>query len=336
MNIFIITEGGKNIGFGHITRCISLSEVFEKKNIKPDFIVNGDNTAAGLLTGRRHRILNWIKKKNVLFRLIRGADIAIIDSYLADISLYKAISGLVKTAVYVDDNARLGYPKGIVINGSIYADNLRYRCKRDSRYLLGIKYFPLRKLYRHFPRKRIRKCIKRIMITFGGDDKQNLTPKILDFLNKEYSQVRKDVIIGGGFQNLNIRRINGLKGDNTKLIYKPDSELMKRTMLNSDIAISAGGQTLYELAKAGVPTIGICVARNQHRNLTGWRNKGFLEFIGWYYQKELLKKLKKAIFSLLPYEERKKRRKIGVESIDGKGVERIVDFLVKHRGQKAN
>ena len=32
MNVFIITEGTKNTGFGHITRCLSLYQAFEERN----------------------------------------------------------------------------------------------------------------------------------------------------------------------------------------------------------------------------------------------------------------------------------------------------------------
>ncbi len=39
MKVFIITEGGKNIGFGHINRCLSLYQAFEEK-IGLEFIVD--------------------------------------------------------------------------------------------------------------------------------------------------------------------------------------------------------------------------------------------------------------------------------------------------------
>jgi len=32
MKVFIITEGSKNTGFGHITRCLSLYQAFEEKD----------------------------------------------------------------------------------------------------------------------------------------------------------------------------------------------------------------------------------------------------------------------------------------------------------------
>ena len=40
------------------------------------------------------------------------------------------------------------------------------------------------------------------MVTFGGDDARNMTPKILRFLKNEYPDVRKNVIIGNAFNNI--------------------------------------------------------------------------------------------------------------------------------------
>ncbi|NLV76359.1 MAG: UDP-2,4-diacetamido-2,4,6-trideoxy-beta-L-altropyranose hydrolase, partial [Tissierellia bacterium] len=38
---------------------------------------------------------------------------------------------------------------------------------------------------------------------------------------------------------------------------------MKNLMINNDLAISAGGNTLYELCACGIPTIAIIIADNQ-------------------------------------------------------------------------
>ena len=42
MKVFIITEGGKDIGFGHITRCFSLYQAFEEKYFKVYSIKSGN------------------------------------------------------------------------------------------------------------------------------------------------------------------------------------------------------------------------------------------------------------------------------------------------------
>ena len=194
MKVYILTEGGRNIGFGHITRCFSLFQAFEEKGYKPKLIINGDNSVLDLLNNCNYKILNWLKEKAKLFNKIENADIVIIDSYLADIEIYKRISELAKTPVYFDDTKRLDYPQGIVINGSIGANILNYPQKKGTNYLLGTKYQSIRKAFGDIPEKEIRENIESIMITFGGNDIRNLTPKILNLFTNKYPDIKKNVI----------------------------------------------------------------------------------------------------------------------------------------------
>jgi len=327
MKVFIITEGSKNVGFGHITRCLSLNQAFEVRKITPALIINGDNTIKDLLKGVNYQVINWLDEKSRLFKKVKDADIAIIDSYLADISFYNTLSDLVRLAVYIDDNKRLDYPKGVVVNGSIHAEELNYSKKDGIKYLLGHKYIPLRKEFWKVPEKKIKGKIESIMITFGGDDVRNMTPKILEFLRENYPELKKNVIVGKAFQNIGEIKKNADK--NTNVIYYPDVNKIKKVMLESDIAISAGGQTLYELARVGIPAIGICVAENQLRNVKGWEKTGFLEYVGWYNRDDILEKIKDAVECLKDVKVRKSKSKIAKKIVDGKGNLRIVDKVVK-------
>lgn len=326
MKVFIITESGKDIGFGHITRCLSLYQAFKERGIKPKFIINGDNDIEYLLKDINYQIFNWLDERNKLFTIIKDADIAIIDSYLADISLYNKIANLVKIPVYIDDNKRLDYPKGIVLNGNIHAETLNYPKKDGIIYLLGTKYTPLRKEFWEVQEKKIKEKIESIMVTFGGDDAKNMTPKILAFLNDKYSNLIKNVIIGKAFQNID--KIKKYTDKKTNLIYYPDAEKMKKIMLKSDIAISAGGQTLYELAKIGVPTIGIYIAENQLGNIKGWEKIGFLEHAGWYNEENILQSICKLFKKLENRIIRESKSKIARYHLDGKGSIRIVNKLL--------
>jgi UDP-2,4-diacetamido-2,4,6-trideoxy-beta-L-altropyranose hydrolase len=329
MKVFIITEGGKDIGFGHITRCLSLYQAFEERGIKPKFIINGDNDIECLLKNINYQIFNWLDERNKLFTIIKDADIAIIDSYLADISLYNKIANLVKTPVYIDDNKRLDYSKGIVLNGNIHAETLNYPKNDGLIYLLGTKYTPLRKEFWEVPEKKIKEKIESIMVTFGGDDAKNMTPKILTFLNDNYPNLIKNVIIGRAFQNID--DIKKYADKNTNLIYYPDAEKIKEIMLESDIAISACGQTLNELASIGVPTIGVCIAENQLGNIKGWEKIGFLEYAGWYSKGNILEKIKNVIKYLEDMQVRKNKSKVGRKFIDGKGSLRITDGTINNK-----
>lgn len=329
MNIrtFILTEGSTNTGFGHITRCISLYQAFKENGIVPEFFVNGDESIKDLLRDLNHKIFNWLREQEILFNLLKIADIVVIDSYLADYEFYKKISESVKVPVYIDDNKRLEYPEGIVINGVVNAKEFQYLEKKGVTYLLGSQYIPLRKEFWDVPEKEIRENIENILITFGGDDMKNMTPKALKILVDNFPEVVKNVIIGKGFKN--IEEIKSVVDRRTNLIYYPDAEGMKKTMLNSDIAISAGGQTLYELAKIGVPTIAIAVSDNQINNVVGWQRTSFIDYAGWWEDEGIVDNITKSLNKLKNRTERKKRAEIGMEIINGQGAIRIVKYCME-------
>jgi spore coat polysaccharide biosynthesis predicted glycosyltransferase SpsG len=330
MKLFIITEGNRKAGFGHITRCSALASGFEDRGVAPEFIVNGDESVRQLLKGRRHTVFNWLAEKERLFDAVENSDAAIVDSYMADYAFCAELSNAVKLPVYLDDVRRIDFPKGMVVNGAISAENINYTKNDDTVYLLGVRYFPLRREFAGEAAKRIKPDIESVMVSFGGGDIRNMTPVILKFLKAEYPHLAKNVIIGGGFCNLS--EIEKLKERNIDFIYNPDAGQLKMAMQKSDLAISACGQTLYELARLGVPTVGISVVGNQETNVRGWREAGFLEFAGQHDEPNLPVRLRRAVSKLLPEEERKKRSKIATGLIDGQGVARIVERIWKKAG----
>ena len=103
---------------------------------------------------------------------------------------------------------------------------------------------------------------------------------------------------------------------------------MKEVMLNSDIAISAGGQTLYELARIGVPGIGICVADNQIESLKEWDRIGFLEYAGLYNENNIITGIDKLLKKMKNVKMRKSKSKTGRKIIDGKGSLNLVDKVI--------
>jgi len=326
LRVYILTEGSSSIGFGHVTRCLSLYQAFEEKDIKPKFFINGDDSVIGLVKSTDYEITDWLKMRQEVFERIKDSDIVIIDSYLADKEFYEYLSKLVKLPVYIDDNKRIDYPKGIVINGNIHAKDLNYPEKEGIIYLLGTKYTPLRREFWEVPEKEIRDTVQSIMITFGGDDVRNMTPKVLKLLSENYPELKKNVIIGKGFCNVN--EIKTAADRNTNLIYYPDAEQMKQVMLDSDIAISAGGQTLYELARVGVPAIVIIVADNQIGSVKGWENVGFAQILGIWQEETLLEKLEMTLKFLKSFKVRKNTYNLGRKMVNGKGSLQIVEYLL--------
>lgn len=326
MKICILTEGGRDIGFGHVARCVSIYQAFEERDIQPLLIVNGDETVKDLLQNKNYRNFDWLSNRSLLFELLDNPDIAFVDSYLADYQLYEKVSHLAEKTVYLDDNIRINYPKGFVVNGAVFAERMSYTARKGVTYLLGTQYAPLRKEFWNVSAKTVSGHIRTTLITFGGADVRNLTPKVLKLLINTYPRMLKKVIVGKNFQN--ITEIESLKDNNTELVYCPHSAEVKEVMYGSDVAISAGGQTLYELARMSVPTIVITVADNQIDNIHGWETAGFIEYAGHWQDESLSEVIRQKMQMLESKDARERKCNIARGLIDGVGSPRLVKKIL--------
>lgn len=322
MNILILTEGGKDYGFGHVARCSSIFQAFQEYGILPKFVVNGDESVKSILSDIDVEIINWIDD----FSFISGADIVVIDSYFADLDFYNKLSENIPLVVYVDDNNRLNYPKGIVVNGTLNVSNINYSRRENIKYLVGNEFIPLRKDFWNIPKLKINDSIENILITMGGNDLRNLTPKILKLLNNNLPEVNKKVIIADSFNN--VHEIESLKNDTVELIYSPNSGEIIDAMDSVDLTISASGQTLYELACIGVPTIAIGIIDNQKNNIKNWINQGFIEYAGCWNDENLLGRVLDKIEFLKDKNIRYDKRLLGIRAVDGKGSLKIAKGIL--------
>lgn len=322
MNVIILTEGGKDYGFGHVARCSSIYQAFQYYGISPTFLVNGDESVRSILSDIDVEIMNWIED----FSFISKADIIVIDSYIADLDFYNKLSNDIPLVVYVDDNNRLEYPKGIVVNGTLDVSNMNYSRRENTEYLIGNEFIPLRKDFWNISKLKINDSVENILITMGGNDLRNLTPQILKLLNDNFSEVNKKVIIADSFNN--VSEIEALKNGTVELIYSPNSNEIIDAMNSVDLAISASGQTLYELACIGVPTIAIGIIDNQKNNIINWINQGFIEYAGCWSDDDLLNNILDKIEYLQDKNIRHDKRLFGIQAVDGKGSLKIVKGIL--------
>lgn len=320
MKVVILTEGGKDYGFGHVARCSSIYQAFMHFNISPNFIVNGDESVKSIF--KDIELADWLNDYSDVFR----SDIIVIDSYLADLDYYTKLSNEVPLVVYIDDNNRLEYPKGIVVNGTLDVSNMNYPERENVKNLVGKDFIPLRKDFWDIHKLKINDSIENILITMGGNDLRNLTPKLLRLLNEKYLGVNKKVIIADSFNN--VSEIQSLVNDTVELIYSPDSGEIIDIMQSCDLAISASGQTLYELACVGVPTIAIGIIDNQKNNIKNWTNQGFIEYAGCWSDKNLSDNVLSSIELLQNKNIRYDKRLLGIQAVDGKGSLNIVKNIL--------
>lgn len=341
----IRADGGSGIGMGHIIRCISLAKEFKANGYEVIFIskvIGGINrikeegfevielqssvveNSEGFNYGNiselpeeTQKIINTIKKYNV--------GLLLIDSYNVTKEYFLEIEPYVNKLAYIDDLNKFIYPVDILINGNITADYMNYKkYSEDELLFLGPKYNLIRDEFCGLPDKKINKEVKEIMITTGGSDPYNMSSKILNILldDEELKKPKVNVIIGGAFDNK--KELEVIAKNHKNVILHENVRHMSQIMLQSDIAISAGGSTLYELCACGTPTLAFIMADNQEFIVQKMDELGYLQSLGWYNkieQQMLRSNIKKLIKE---YDIRMTLRNRGRFLVDANGVKRIV------------
>jgi UDP-2,4-diacetamido-2,4,6-trideoxy-beta-L-altropyranose hydrolase len=270
--VLFLTEYFRLNGLGHLRRCIAFSELFENKGIKTQILVNTDHEDADVFHTDINK-QNWLVHKQLDTRY----DAIIIDSYRAEAAHYEHFKQYTNHLVAIDDDNRIEYPSGCIIyNGGLGGLVYQYDPNGFKKILVGPEYALLRQEFReNREEKRINKKIERVLITMGGSDPLQLTSKIIQFYHSEYPSIHLDVIIGPGFNDFKEVELDHFP---FLTYYRNLNALsMCQLMLQVDLCITAGGQSIYELGRLGIPFIVIQTAENQTGNISGLVKSGAIE-----------------------------------------------------------
>lgn len=335
---------------GHIMRCMSLAkefrnnghnvyfiskyelgidklqsegfEVIRLKNIAVDSLADGiHNYSASELKAESREVIAAIELYDI--------DILFIDSYNITKDYFLTIKPHIKKLAYIDDLNKFVYPVDILINGNITAEYMDYKkYNEDEIMLLGPKYNLIRDEFRNLPERVINEQVKEIMITTGGSDPYNMSCKIAKMLleDEELSKLTINIIVGSGFTNKDELRELSKKHNN--IVLHENVKRMSDIMLRSDIAISSGGSTLYELCACGTPILAFIMADNQEAVVRKMDELGYVRSLGWMFQNgDIVKQVKYLRDENSIYYSMSKN---GQLLVDGKGSSAIVRILTDH------
>lgn len=323
-----MTECGSRVGFGHITRCASIGQVFEKVGYRTELLFD-DKDLRTLGLPIKSKQTNWYDPSNELLTEIENAYAIIVDSYIATEQQHARIAQLNSNIAIIDDWIRRPYDRGIVIDWTIGAEKYAYLNKSpEVLYLLGCEYCSVRPEF-NVPSKRTFASLPHsILVTFGGSDIRDLTVPILSLLQREFPDLHKHVIVGAGVQDHSF--VDIMNDTHTTFHVDCDAVQIRDLMSNNDLAICAGGQTLYELASQGLPPLVIFVAENQKDDIREFSSIGFASYVGEWSDPEVLSKLSGCIKALMSPDARRSHSIAGRRYVDGQGTRRLVETLIKH------
>jgi len=324
MKVKILTEGGNGIGLGHISRCVSLYDEVLSRGIDAEFIVYGDIEGTEILKDKNILNANWLNIE-YLRENITKEDYVIVDSYKADKEIYNIIAQISKKSLYIDDFGRLDYPKGIILNPSLDSRHINYSNTSKNILLVGPKYVIIRSSFIGIERKHIQKEVKRVLVVMGGTDVRNIIPLIIDKICKENQDIFFDIVLG----NLHCKSENiNINLENINFHVNVSEKEMSQIMVNCDMAITAAGQTIYELLATKTPFIAVQVVDNQANNIMSIKEYLSSEIVLKYDDYNFVQKLQKAFEDLKSVELRKTLVEKMNNLIDGMGRKRIINALL--------
>lgn len=326
MKVKIYTEGGKDIGLGHISRCSSLYNEVVDRGVSVDFIVYGDVRDIEFLNAINVINENWLDKE-YLGNNILADDYVVVDSYKADKELYEIIAENSKRALYIDDTGRIEYPKGIIVNPSLDSSHIDYSQSLNSILLSGSEYVIVRPEFKDRIKQNIENEVKRVLITMGGTDIRGLTPLIVNNICKNRSDIEFDIVISS--KDLVDYQNQIFKSKNITFHNNLDSNQMMQLMMNAYVAITAAGQTIYELLATQTPFIPIKVIENQENNMRALLRYNPEQIVLGHDDSDMFNRLNKALEIYNCFEYRKNFTLRYKDLVDGYGSKRIVDYLLK-------
>lgn len=335
MKIAFRVDASKDIGIGHLMRCLALSEELRRRGHVCSFLLKTANPEViqriKKFQWTSHRIPPKITLQQDLDAVIKYAidhevDWMITDHYQIDSSYVKEIKHQGFHVMSIDDTAQMHYYSDIVVNQNIGAEKLTFSVEPYTALLLGPSYVMLRDELLMRTKKKDNAAVKKILITLGGTDSDNFLLYILQSLEGAIKDVDILAVIGPFNPHLTILQAYQKKTDmQLNLIQSPTN--MADIYLQSDFAISAGGSSCYELAYFGIPNLIITVADNQLTIANELDRQRVGAYLG--EKNEIQKEhLKDKVKELLKNQSlRKQMSQNGRMLVDGKGKERIVDYM---------
>lgn len=257
----------------------------------------------------------------------------VLDGYHFDPAYQQAIQSAGFRLLVIDDMAHLSaYHADIILNQNLGTEKLKYNCNPDTRLLFGPHYALLRQefLSWHGWQRKIPKVARKVLVTMGGGDPDNVTLRVIRALRD--IDVEAKIIVGGSnphyvelkseIRNLPCVAPRAKKGRKLEIIVNATN--MPELMAWADVAATAGGSTCWEMAFMGLPSVVLTLAENQKAITENLDAAGVAVNLGWHEQVPTAA-ITKAINRLIRSPEvRNAMTCKGQALIDGLGTDRIV------------
>ncbi len=275
-HLIIRSDASPTMGTGHVMRCLALAQWAMKLSIPCTIMgrfqvpwvrtkLEGENIDYIALSGKIPKEENPKELLQNLSSAPKGSWL-VLDGYHFTLKCQEAVRKSGYKLLIIDDYAHLPkYSCDILLNQNIGAKDLVYNGDIGQK-CLGLEYVLLRQEFieaRTQAEKRVYpETPQNILLTLGGGDFSIHLNKIAHLFAIPEMRGLNLRIIAGAMNEDNIKQILKDCLANIEILHSVHD--MPALFLSTDLCISAGGSTCWELCCLGVPFLTVEVAENQH------------------------------------------------------------------------
>ena len=289
---FFRCDGGQADGMGHIMQSLTLAQAFrEVNNFDIEFITySPDNVGKQKIEDFNFQVIESSGPAGSdsdlqfvlnLFKKQRAKPLFIADNRnINEQYLLQCMSSCI--LVRITDQKQQNWPCHVLINNTLNISKNNYKPQlNDQLLLLGPKFNLIKDSFFRNKTDAINDKPLHLLLTMGGEDPYNHSSWFIRHLCEILRQIDFTTIIGPAHPQK-----EQVKNDIAE--YVPHGTLVINTnnmahyMALADIAITAGGNTCYELAAMGVPQIGIELELHQQELIHSMEQSGCLLSLGWH------------------------------------------------------
>lgn len=293
MNVIIRTDAGPQIGTGHVMRCLALAQAWQDSGGKATFsvatrfpwfesLLGKEGVEAVRMFARPGSSEDAIQTAKLAQK--KGSDWVVVDGYHFGAGYQRIIKANGLQLLFLDDIGHAEhYSADIVLNQNMNACEALYKSRETyTKLLLGTQYALLRRDFWKWQgwKREVADVARNILVTLGGSDPENVTLKVIEWLELvEVDELKLNVIIGATNPHSDALQSVALSSRLAIRLEKNVAEMPSR-MAWADMAISAGGTTCLELAFMGLPTCTVVIAGNQSLNARTLHDQGVMINMG--------------------------------------------------------
>jgi spore coat polysaccharide biosynthesis predicted glycosyltransferase SpsG len=319
---------GKQLGLGHIFRCINLANEL-KKFCEIFFLIEDFGGGEDILkdygffnikkVSRDINLQNDIKITRKQIEKI-NADLLVVDKYGIKKEYLNNLKKIIKTLI-ITDLYNIDYKADLLVNGFIGFKNRKFKNKFSTLCMIGPFYQILNSNFRN--QKKSKKKFT-ILASFGGSDERNISELLIESLEDYLHLIKLKVILGPVVVKSKRMKIFEKKfRQNLKI--QNGTKNMSKEISNARFGFCTGGLTTYEFASMGIPFAIICDDRHQLITAKEWQKRNVAINLG-LINKNTKKRIQDIVEKIIS---QKEITLVTNRLIDGNGVSRVCNEILK-------